>query len=537
MVAAPPRQGNSALAKRQDAPRSLVESLPVISRVHSFVLQGIDACPCEIEVDLAAGPVRSTTIVGLPDTAVRESMQRVRTAIRNGGLAYPHGRITINLAPATLRKEGPVYDLPIAVAILAATDAIESRCDDGGLRLEDLIMGGELALDGRIRPIRGAISMALLARRRGMRGVVVPRENAAEATAVGQVEVRGVATLGEVVALLNRRADVAPHPDVDVEGLVREAASQVDFADVRGQDAAKRALCVAAAGAHNVLMIGPAGTGKTMMARALPGVLPPLTREEALEVTRVYSCAGRLDRGQALVVQRPVRSPHHTASAAAVIGGGSVPRPGEVSLAHRGVLFLDEMPEFARDVLETLRQPLEEGHVTIGRAQGSVRFPARFMLVAALNPTPRGDAARDEVGRRAMEKYLGRISGPLVDRIDIHVEVPRIPYRALAGPGCGTDSATIRAQVLEARRRQSERQGPATPNAELCGRQLDRFARLDQAGSLLLSQAMTELCLSARAYDRIRRVARTIADLEGTAQVAAHHVAEAIQYRLLDRML
>ena len=309
----------------------------------------------------------------------------------------------------------------------------------------------------------------------------------------------------------------------------------MDFADVRGQEAAKRALTVAAAGAHNVLMIGPAGTGKTMMAGALPGVLPPLSRAEVLEITRVYSSVGQIPHGQPLVLRRPVRSPHHTASSPAIIGGGTIPKPGDVSLAHRGILFLDEMPEFSRDVLETLRQPLEDGCVTIARAHGSVCFPARFMLVGALNPTANGHMAHDEESRREMDRYLARLSGPLVDRIDIHVEVPAVAYKQLISKRRGTDTATIRQRVLEARRRQYRRQGSDRPNAELTGKLLDRYAALDDASQTVLGQAMSELGLSARAYDKIRRIARTIADLESSEKVESHHVSEAVQYRILDR--
>jgi magnesium chelatase family protein len=509
----------------------------VISRVQSFVLQGIDAVRCEIEADLTPTRMPRTAIVGLPDVAVKESMDRVRTAILNSGYRFPHGRVTINLAPAHLRKEGPVYDLPIAVAVLQAGGAIERSATSDGIEAESFLLAGELALDGRLRPVRGVVSLALLARELKMRGVIVAAASAPEAAVVAGIEVRGVSTLGEVVGMLNGRCRAEPHPTLDLESLIAETKPEVDFGDVRGQEAAKRALTIAAAGGHNILMIGPAGTGKTMMAKALPGILPPMSAEEALEVTRIYSSVGRLGRAEPLRTGRPVRAPHHTASAPAIIGGGTIPRPGDVSLAHRGVLFLDEMPEFPRNVLETLRQPLEEGWVTIARRHGSVRFPARFMLVGALNPTPRGHMARDEVSQRAMEKYLAKISGPLIDRIDLHVEVPAVPYRQLASGRRGTDTETIRRRVLEARRVQHRRQGPDRANAELSGPALDRYAALDEAGKLVIGQAMTEMGLSARAYDKIRRVARTIADLEGSEQVQAHHVAEAIQYRLLDRLL
>jgi magnesium chelatase family protein len=506
----------------------------VISRVHSFVLQGIDAIACEIEADLSTVGLPKTTVVGLPDPAVKESMERVRTAMLNSGYRFPQTRITINLAPADVKKEGPVYDLPFAVAMLRAEGAIQPSMDSRP-RIDDFLIAGELALDGRVRPVKGVISVALLAKQLKVRGVIVPKENAPEAAVVDGIDVLGVSTLGEVVGLFNGALKIEPHKTVEAESLIAQAKPPVDFGDIRGQEAAKRAITVAAAGGHNILMIGPAGTGKTMMAKALPGVLPPLTRDEALEVTRIFSSVGRIPRGQALMVHRPVRTPHHTASAPAIVGGGTVPRPGDVSLAHRGVLFLDEMPEFSRDVLETLRQPLEDGCVTIARAHSSIKFPAQFMLVGALNPTPKGDMARDEVGQRAMEKYLSKISGPLIDRIDIHIEVPAVPYKQLTSQAKGTDTATIRARVLEARAAQQQRQQKT--NAELSGKMLDRFAAMDDHAQMMLGQAMTEMGLSARAYDKIRRVARTIADLEKCESVQSHHVAEAVQYRLLDRVL
>jgi magnesium chelatase family protein len=506
----------------------------VISRVHSFVLRGIDAVACEIEVQLSDAETPAQAIVGLPDAAVRESIRRVWAAIYNSGFGIPRAFATINLAPANVRKEGPVYDLPIAVGVLQSGRTIRPPSENGVPAVEDYLIAGEVALDGRLRPIRGAISLAQLAATEGKRGVIVPAANADEAAVVDGIEVLGATTLDEVVAMFNGNGVIDPHPPVDIETLTDVARPEVDFADVRGQEAAKRAITVAAAGGHNMLMIGPAGTGKTMMAKALPGILPPLSRAEAVEVTQIYSCAGQLGARGLIKAVRPVRAPHHTASAAAIIGGGTVPRPGDVSLAHRGVLFLDELPEFARNVLETLRQPLEDGCVTIARVYGSVRFPAKFMLVAAMNPTPGGGAADDEVSHRAMERYLAKLSGPLVDRIDIHIEVPAVPFRQLKATRPGTDTETMRTRVLAARRLQAARQGPDT-NAELSGRTLGRYAAMDDAAIHLIGQAMTELGLSARAYDKVRRIARTIADLDDSAPVQVHHVAEAIQYRLLDR--
>jgi magnesium chelatase family protein len=503
--------------------------------VHSFVLQGIDAIACEIEADLSPVGLPKTTVVGLPDAAVKESMERVRTAVLNSGFRFPQTRITINLAPADVNKVGPVYDLPFAIALLRAEGAIQPSVGERP-KIDDWLIAGELALDGRIRPIKGVISLAMLARQSNARGVIVPIDNASEAAAVEGIVVLGVKALGEVVGFFNGVSKIEPHHAIDAEQLIAQSKPAVDFADVRGQEAAKRAVLIAAAGSHNLLMLGPAGTGKTMMAKALPGVLPPLSRDEALEVTRIYSSVGRLRRGASLMTERPVRMPHHTASSPAIIGGGTIPRPGEVSLAHRGVLFLDEMPEFTRDVLETLRQPLEDGHVTIARAHGSVKFPAQFMLVAALNPTPKGDMAADEVSQRAMEKYLSKISAPLIDRIDIHVEVPAVPFKQLTSKARGTDTASIRAKVQAAREVQRRRQG-ATLNAELSGKLLDQHAAMDEQAHTLLGQAMNEMGLSARAFDKVRRVARTIADLEGSPCVKSEHVAEAVQYRLLDRML
>jgi len=383
----------------------------VLAQVHSFVLQGIEPLVCEVEVDVADRGLAKTTIVGLPDAAVKESIERVRSAMINSGYPFPMSRLLVNLAPADIRKEGPSFDLPIAVGLLLASQVIGLQ---GHRRL---LFGGELALDGRLRPIKGVINLALLAQRLGMAGVVVPAENAAEAAVVDDIEVYGADSLSSVVAHLNGVHLLEAQASVDVESELASTSPAVDFGDIRGQEAAKRALMIAAAGAHNILMIGPAGTGKTLMSKALPAILPTMSRAEALEVTRIWSIVGQLPKGGALMTHRPVRSPHHTASSIAVIGGGTIPRPGEVSLAHHGILFLDEMPEFPRSVLETLRQPLEDGYVTIARAHSSLRFPARFMLVAAMNPTPKGTSPTDEVSMREMERYLSRISGPLLNKV------------------------------------------------------------------------------------------------------------------------
>ena len=506
----------------------------MIARIESCILRGIDATPCEIEVDLDDRNLEKQTIVGLPDAAVKESMERVRAALGNAGYPFPLGKAVINLAPADVRKEGPVYDLPIAVGLLAAQGVITANHDDG-IDHRACVFVGELALDGRVRPVKGVIAMAAMARDRGMHALICPLDNAPEAAVVDGIDVFGVATLSEVMGLLSGEIAPEPEPTPDIAHMLRTAEAPIDFEEVRGQEGVKRAIIVAAAGSHNLVMLGPAGTGKTMMAKALPGVLPPLTTDEAIEITRIWSAAGMLEPGKPLVTRRPVRTPHHTASAAAIVGGGIVPRAGEISLAHKGVLFLDELPEFSRPVLETLRQPMEDHVVTIARAHGSVRFPASFMFVAAMNPTPKGDVSPGEVGRREMQQYLAKLSGQLLDRIDIHIEAPAVPFKELADIPRGTDTKSMRQQAAAARSRMDNRQGVGMPNARLSGKQLDEYAAMSERALALLEQAITGLGLSARAYDKIRRLARTIADLDNKDGLDESHIAEAVQYRLLDR--
>ena len=498
-------------------------------RVHGFALRGIEAVPCEVEVDLSGQGLPRTTLVGLPDIAVREAIDRVQTAVANAGFDWPGGRVTINLAPADLRKEGPAFDLPMAISVLAAGGALK-RGQGSPPGLDRWLMAGELALDGRVRPVRGAICLAILARQAGFDHVMVARENLAEASAVEGVRAVGVESLRQAIEVMSGLQQ--GHRAMAGEPAMGACHPEVDFSRIKGQHGARRALCIAAAGMHNLLMIGPAGSGKTLMARALPGLLPPMNLQESMEATRIHSCAGSLAPGSGLMAVRPVRCPHHTASASAMVGVGSVPRPGEVSLAHGGVLFLDEVAEFPRSVLEALREPLEDGFVTVSRARGSVRFPARTLLVAAMNPTARGDLRVGGVA--AMDRYLERLSGPVIDRIDLHVEVAAVPFDALVTQRPAEGTAEMRSRVTAARERAVRRQGDV-PNAALAGAALDAASPLQGTARDLLRQCMAELGLSARAFDKVRRVARTVADLDDCAGVQPEHVAEAIGYRLLDR--
>lgn len=507
----------------------------MLAKVYSAAVYGVDACEIEIEVNASAGnPV--IVVVGLPDTAVKESKDRVTTAVANSGYRWPKGRTTINLAPADIRKEGPSFDLPIALAMIAASERIDLPDFD------QYCFVGELALDGGVRNVNGVLPVAIEAKRRGKKAIVVPEGNAREAAIVEGITTYGVSNLRQAFEFL--RGEEALKPTVAEPWIEERQEYEVDFADVRGQHAAKRAVEVAVAGGHNLLMIGPPGSGKSMLAKRIPTIMPPMTFDEAIETTKIHSICGYLAPKRSFLSLRPFRSPHHTISDAGLLGGGTNPSPGEVTLAHHGVLFLDELPEFKRSTLEVLRQPLEDSKVTISRASGSMTYPAEFVLIAALNPCPCGyfgDLKREcRCSAVQVQRYRQRISGPLLDRIDIHVEVPAVPFKDLTGTQAGESSGTIRERILAARAIQQDRlagSGAIRCNARMTSKQIKAHCALDDDCRELLRMAMHELNLSARAHDRILKVARTIADLEAAPSIDAAHLSEAIQYRTLDRSL
>ncbi|MDR0754641.1 MAG: YifB family Mg chelatase-like AAA ATPase [Prevotellaceae bacterium] len=507
----------------------------MLIKTYGSAFYGINATTITIEASVSQGI--NFHLVGLPDSAVKESQQRISTALIANGYKMPGKKVVINMAPADIRKEGSAYDLPLAIGILAASEQIESA------NLEHYVIMGELSLDGALRPIKGALPIAIQARSEGFKGFILPKENAREAAVVDTLEVYGVETLKEVIDFINGK-NIIPQTTVNTreEFFANPRRYDVDFCDVKGQENVKRALEIAAAGGHNVIMIGAPGSGKSMLAKRLPAILPPLNLREALETTKIHSVAGRIDRNTSLLTIRPFRSPHHTISDVALVGGGSYPQPGEISLAHNGVLFLDELPEFKRTVLEVMRQPLEDRKIVIARAKLSIEYPANFMLIAAMNPCPCGFYNHPEkqclCAPGAVQKYLSRISGPLLDRIDIHIEVVPVPFEKLSAIDKGETSEQIRGRVINARKIQEERFADTETvhcNAMMTAQMQKKFCALDGKSENVLKEAMQRLGLSARAYDRILKVARTVADLEAKSNIEWQHVAEAIQYRSLDR--
>jgi len=513
----------------------------MLSTLNAAALIGIDAMKVAVETNVTGG-IPSFTVVGLPDNAIRESRERILTAIRNSGFEIPPKKVTVNLAPADIKKEGTAFDLPIAIGLLGSLKLITHR-------FEDTLIMGELALDGSVRRINGALPVAIMAGKEQIKRLIVPLSNAPEAAVAvsassSGIKVFGVETLNETVALVNGKTEQAPVTVNVAELFDREPEYPVDFADIKGQGAAKKALEIAAAGGHNVIMVGPPGSGKTMLAKGLPGILPPLGFEESLETTKIYSVANLLEKDRPLMVTRPFRSPHHTTSNVALIGGGTTAKPGEVSLAHNGILFLDELPEFTRNALEVLRQPLEDREVTVSRISITTKYPAGFMLIAAMNPSPAG-ALKDRDGNltaspQQIQRYLSKISGPLLDRIDIHIDVPKVENTDLFSSSSAENSRAIRQRVIAARKVQLERFAALTTpkiytNAQMNTRLIRTFCRLDKESSQKLMDAMNRLNLSARAHDRILKVSRTIADLDGSEQIEMKHLIQGIQYRNLDR--
>ncbi len=524
----------------------------MLAQLCTYSLVGIDALPVVAEVDVSPGALPKTVLVGLPEAAVREATHRSERAMVNSGFVRPHDKIVINLAPAELPKQAASFDLPIALGVLAGSGQLSGGVRKGerpnpaaNSRFVRYAVVGELALDGMARPVKGALSIAMAAAAQpGIEGLVLPRANAREAAVVEGVNVIAVDSLAQAAAFFSGELDIEPQPCVVSDLVTEGSVYDIDFGDVRGQEMAKRAMTIAAAGGHNLLMVGPPGSGKTMLAKRASTILPELSPEESVETTRIYSAIGRLAAGQSLLARRPFRSPHHTISNAGLVGGGSTPAPGEISLAHHGVLFLDELPEFNRQTLEVLRQPLEDGEVTISRALATTTFPADFMLIASLNPCPcgyRNDPRREcHCGVVQIERYMAKISGPLLDRIDLQIEVPAVAYDELRSKRSGTTSQIMRERVVAARRLQAERttsEGRGRLNSQLASRDVRRYCELDQPSAHLLKTSVEQLGLSARAHDKVLRVSRTIADLEASPAIRPEHVSEAVNYRLLDRKL